>query len=107
MLERLVLVARLKPGARSRAEELIAQGPPFDPQEGGFVRHSVFLSASEVVFVFEAHEVEWLVDALVQDPFRWMVADALDAWRPLVEGAPRIAREQFSWERDPETPPER
>jgi hypothetical protein len=30
-----------------------------------------------------------------------MVVDALDAWRPLIDGHPRIAREQFSWERDP------
>jgi len=29
-----------------------------------------------------------------------VLADALDAWRPLVEGSPRIARERFSWERD-------
>jgi hypothetical protein len=97
-LERLALIARLKPGTEARAEELIAKGPPFDPQEIGFVRHSVFLSATEVVFVFEAHEVEWLVTALVEDPFQWMVIDALDAWRPLVEGQPRIAREQFFWE---------
>ncbi len=52
--------------------------------------------------MFEAHEVEWLVDALVDDPFQWLVAEALDAWRPLVDGTPRIAREQFSWERDAE-----
>jgi hypothetical protein len=98
-LERLALIARLKPGTQALAEALIAKGPPFDPEESGFVRHSVFLSASEVVFVFEAHEVEWLVDALVDNPFQWIVADALDAWRPLVDGSPRIAREQFSWER--------
>jgi hypothetical protein len=99
-LERLALVARLKPGTQARVEELIAKGPPFDPKEIGFVRHSVFLSATEVVFVFEAHEVEWLVTALVEDPFQWMMIDALEAWRPLVEGHPRIAREQFSWELD-------
>jgi len=99
-LERLALVARLKPGSQTRAEELIAKGPPFDPQQVGFVRHSVFLSATEVVFLFEAHEVEWLVNALVEDPFQWMIIDALDAWRPLVEGHPRIAREQFYWELD-------
>jgi hypothetical protein len=99
-VERLALVARLKPDAQARAQELIAKGPPFDLQQGGFVRHSVFLSATEVVFLFEAHEVEWLVTAVVEDPFRWMVADALDAWRPLVDGPPRIAREQFSWEAD-------
>jgi hypothetical protein len=99
-LERLALVARLKPGAHARSEELIAKGPPFDLQKSGFVRHSVFLSATEVVFVFEAHEVEWLVTALIEDPFKWMVIDALDAWRPLIDGHPRIAREKFSWKPD-------
>jgi hypothetical protein len=99
-VERLALAARLKEGAQPRAAELIAQGPPFDLQASGFVRHSIFLSATEVVFVFEAPEVEWLVSALVDDPFHWMVAEALDQWRPLVEGTPRIAREQFYWERD-------
>lgn len=101
-MERLALIARLKPGTEPRAEQLIAKGPPFDPQEGAFVRHSVFLSASEVVFVFEAHEVEWLVDALVDRPFQWTVIEALDAWRSLVEGHPRIAREKYFWERDAE-----
>jgi hypothetical protein len=103
-LERLALTARLKEGAQPRAAELIAQGPPFDLQAGGFVRHSVFLSATEVIFVFEAHEVEWLVSALVDDPFHWMLADALNDWRPLIEGTPRIAREKFSWERDQPAP---
>jgi hypothetical protein len=98
-VERLALIARLKDGAEPQAEQLIAKGPPFDLQESGFVRHSVFLSATEVVFVFEAHEVEWLVSALVDDPFQWMVSEALDEWRPVVDGTPRIAREQFSWER--------
>lgn len=99
-MERLALIARLKPGTQAQAEALIAKGPPFDPQQIGFARHSVFLSATEVVFVFEAHEVEWLVTALVEDPFQWMMIDALEAWRPLVDGHPRIAREQFSWEPD-------
>jgi hypothetical protein len=98
-MEHLALIARLKDGAQPRAEELIAKGPPFDLQESGFLRHSVFLSATEVIFVFEAHEVEWLVSALIDDPFQWMVADALNDWRPLVDGTPRIAREQFTWER--------
>jgi hypothetical protein len=99
-LERLALIARLKEGAQPRAGELIAQGPPFDLEARGFVRHSVFLSATDVIFVFEAPEVEWLVSALVDDPFQFMVAEALDEWRPLVEGEPRIAREQFTWPRD-------
>jgi hypothetical protein len=101
-LERLALIVRLKPGTEMQAEQLIATGPPFDPEESGFARHNVYLSASEVVFVFEAHEVEWLVDVLTDKPFQWMVEEAFDDWRPLVEGEPRIAREKFFWERGPE-----
>jgi hypothetical protein len=99
-VERLALIARLKPGSEPQAKELIAKGPPFDPQESGFLRHSAFLSSTEVVFVFEAPEVEWLVDSLVDEPFHWPLRDALDEWRPLVEGQPRMAREEFFWERD-------
>ncbi|MGE5272923.1 MAG: hypothetical protein ACM3QU_04005 [Verrucomicrobiota bacterium] len=100
-MERLALIARLKPGSEPRARALIAKGPPFDLRGGGFVRHSVFLSSTEVVFVFEAPQVEWLVDSLVDEPFHWMLREALDEWRPLVEGQPRIAREQFFWDNDP------
>src|SRR5436305_6510370 len=56
-------------GAEPRAAELIAQGPPFAPAENGLTRHAVYLSAGEVVFVFEGHEVEWIVDGMIDDPF--------------------------------------
>ena len=87
-MEQIAIVVRLKPGAEPRAAELIANGPPFDPGELGITRHSVYLAADAVVFVFEGHEVESAVDDLVEDPFRWMVNQAFDAWRPLVEGDP-------------------
>jgi hypothetical protein len=98
-MERVAIIARLKAGAEPRAAELISAGPPFDPEGSGFERHSVYLSASEVAFVFEAHEVEWLVDALIDEPFHWMLDKAIDEWRPLVAGPPRIARNVFSWQR--------
>jgi hypothetical protein len=100
-MERLALIARLKPGTEVQAEELIARGPPFDPSEAGFERHSVYLSATEVVFVFEAHEVEWLIDELVANPFQWMVTEAFSQWSELVDGHPRIARAKFVWQREP------
>jgi hypothetical protein len=96
-MEQLAIVARLRSGAGPEAAELIASGPPFDPAEQGLARHTVFLSAGEVVFVFEGHEVEWLVDGMVDDPFHWRIAEALDAWRPLIEGQPRIARAAYTW----------
>ncbi len=97
-MERLAIIARLQEGAERKAAELVANGPPFEPGTVGFVRHAVYLSSSEVVFVFEAHEVEWIVDSLVSDPFQWMVSEALHKWRPLINENPRVAREVFHWE---------
>jgi hypothetical protein len=99
-MERVAIVARLKPGAANRAAELIDGGPPFDLAEIGLTSHNVFLSAQEVVFVFEGHQVEWAVDGLIDDPFQHEIERALGEWRSIVDGAPRIARERFGWRRD-------
>ena len=55
-MQRIAIVARLKPGAEERAAELIEGGPPFDARARGFERHAVYLSADEIVFVFEGPE---------------------------------------------------
>jgi hypothetical protein len=87
------------PGAEERAAQLVADGPPFDPAGRGLSRHTVYLSAGEVVFVFEGDEVEWIVEEMVLEPAGRSVAAALDAWRDLVDGPPRIARAAYDWER--------
>jgi hypothetical protein len=97
-VERLAVIVGLRPGAEARAAELIAGGPPFDPEQSGFVRHSIYVGAGNVVFVFEGHEVEWLIDSLVDDPFHWMLREAMEEWAPLLEEPPRIARERFFWQ---------
>jgi hypothetical protein len=99
-MQQLAIVGRLRSGAEPRAAELIAKGPPFDPDEGGLERHTVYLSAGEVVFVFEGPQVEWMVDDLVDDPFRALVVDAFADWRSLIEGEPMIARPAYSWTRE-------
>lgn len=99
-MEQLAIVARLKDGTEPRAQELIANGAPFDPDAEGLARHSVYISAGEVVFVFEGHEVEWIVDGVVTDPYRWAASEAFDAWRPIIDGQPRIARVAYSWDRE-------
>jgi hypothetical protein len=96
-MEQLAIIGRLKSGVEPRAAALIAEGPPFDPEEHGLTRHTVYLSAADVVFVFEGHEVEWIVDALVDEEFQWPVLAALDKWRPLLEEQPRLARPAYSW----------
>jgi hypothetical protein len=98
-LAKLALIARLKDGTEERARELLRSGPPFDPGEVGLDRHTVFLSADEVVFVFEGEDVESRIGDLMDESFGWPVHDALAAWRPIVEAPTRIARPVFDWER--------
>jgi hypothetical protein len=93
----IAIVARLKDGCEPQAAELLAKGPPFDPGTRGFDRHTAYLSAGEVVFVFEGSEVDVALDELVDDPFQWELISALDSWRPLISGNPRIARPAYEW----------
>jgi len=96
-MNRLMIVARLVDGAHEDAEALIADGPPFDPDDLGFHRHAAYLTAGEVVFLFEAPQVEWIVNDIVDDP---IVAKTFGPWKDLIEGPPRLAHERFYWSRD-------
>jgi hypothetical protein len=99
-MERVAIIARLKEGSEQRAAELVGAGPPFDLTNTGIVRHSIYISASEAVFVFEGHEVEWIVDQLIDEPFHYELRRALEQWAEIVDGRPRIARERFGWQRE-------
>jgi hypothetical protein len=93
--ERVAVVAKLRPGSRERASQILAKGSPYDLGEAGFLRHSVFLAEEAVVFVFEGSGIERLVRDLVDDPSR---SAAFSVWGPLLEGTPALAREDFYWE---------
>jgi hypothetical protein len=96
-MKRLMIVARLRSDAHEEAEVLLREGPPFDPEGLGLERHAAYLTAGEIVFVFEATEVEWIVNDLVDDP---AVAAFFTPWEKLIEGTPRLAHERFYWSRD-------
>jgi hypothetical protein len=100
-VKRVAIVARLRPGSQERARDLLSEGPPYDVAEGGFDRHTVFVSESEVVFVFEGDEVEWKLDDLVSDFFRARLQEAFEQWKDLVEGEPQLAEEAYFWDRRP------
>jgi hypothetical protein len=99
VMNRMMIVARLRDGTTQEAEALLEQGPPFDPEELGLHRHSAYLTSGEIVFLFEAPGVEWIVNDIIDDP---VVAAALAPWRQLVDGMPHIAHERFRWSRDEE-----
>jgi hypothetical protein len=95
VVERVAVFAKLRPGSRERASQILAQGAPYDLGESGFRRHSIFLAEQAVVFVFEGLDVESLVRELVDDPAR---SAAFSAWGPLLEETPTLAPEEFYWE---------
>jgi hypothetical protein len=95
-MERVAVVGKLRLGATARAEALLKEGPPFDPQEGGFERHAVFLSGDQVVFVFEGASLDRLLHSVVAAP---AVSAKLRAWEHLLEGMPSIAHSAYFWQR--------
>lgn len=97
-MQRIAVIAKLRPGASEQAARLIELGPPFDPREHAVERHSVFLAAEAVVFVFEGGQANTLLAALGGADEQ----SALGAWEPLLDGTPLIAREAYDWIRSGE-----
>jgi hypothetical protein len=95
LTERVAVIASLRLGSRERAEEILAEGAPYELAETGFRRHSVFLAEEAVVFVFEGVGIEALVRNLVNDPTR---SATFSVWGPLLDATPALAREEFYWE---------
>lgn len=95
-VERLAVIAKLRPGSEGRAAELVEQGPPFSPREIGFTSHSVFLSGDHVVFVFEGGKLDRLLRDVVENPTS---AGSFREWQALLDGLPSVAREAYSWQR--------
>jgi hypothetical protein len=94
-MERIAVIARLKPGAARRAHELITEGPPFDPAELGCRAHAVYISDDELVFVFEGGEPVPMVTSAVRE----LRPEIFAAWEPLIEGIPRLAHPVYEWHR--------
>lgn len=94
----IAVVAPLKYGAQAEARALIAAGPPFDPDRTPLVRHEVFLTGDEVVFVFEGPDARRAVEQLIGEASVWKAAIA---WRRLLAGRPRIAEHAYRWVREP------
>ncbi len=100
-MSRIVVVAALREGMRETARLLVQGGPPFDPERTSLLRHDVYLTEREVVFVFEGREARRAVARLVGDPG---VLRAAGAWSDCLDGRPRIAEPAFAWTR-PGVPP--
>ena len=100
-MDRFVLTARLRPDGRQRAETLLAEHSALGAEEleTAFDRHAIFLSETQVIFLFEGEGVNEAVRALFNDPVR---STLMTHWLPLFDGALRRAPEAYFWERRPD-----
>jgi len=94
---RLAVVLPLHEDHRDAVRELLAAGPPFDPDALGLDRHEVFLTPAEAIFVFESKLGAAALEPLLQDPTLWQRATE---WHEHVAGPPTIAEDVFSWSRN-------
>jgi len=90
----IAVVLPLAEGTSRDVRALLAQGPPFDPESVGLIRHQVFLGHAEAVFVFEAPPGTGL-EQVVSDPAVWSAAGE---WHDVIAGPPRATRLAFGWE---------
>jgi hypothetical protein len=96
-VDRFVLAARLKPDGRQRAETLLAEHSALGAEEleTGFDRHAIFLSETEVIFLFEGKGADEAVRAVFNDP---VGSTLISHWLPLFDGPLHRAKEAYFWE---------
>jgi hypothetical protein len=93
---RIAVVLPLRAETHEAVRELLAGGPPFDPEALGLDRHQVYLTGSEAVFIFESQLGAKALEPLLESPELWQSAAT---WHDHLAGPPRIAEDVFSWER--------
>jgi hypothetical protein len=93
-MERVALIASLRAGTYEKAEEL-ASDPPTESTMAGIERWSIFLSPTEVAFVFEGEDVEERTREWFDDPVR---SPAISPWLAIFDSPLHVAREARAWE---------
>ncbi|MGZ4258052.1 MAG: hypothetical protein ACXVRE_09830 [Gaiellaceae bacterium] len=96
----IALVVPLKPGSQDAVRELLAKGPPFDPEQlPELEHHEVFVSDEQAVFVFRSSTGVDAFAPRLADPD---LLQAALAWHEHVAGPPHIAEGVYSWTRSEE-----
>jgi hypothetical protein len=95
-MDRFVLTARLKPDGRRRALALLTDHSALgmDELESYLDRHTIFVTETEVIFLFEGKDAQEAVRALFNDPVR---STLIDRWLPLFDGPLHQALVAYSW----------
>jgi hypothetical protein len=92
-VERVILIARLKPGSRDRADELIAEYGSGKHTSSEFERTAIFLCGGEVIFFLEGHDARETMRNVLNHPVQ---STWLSPWLPLFEGPLHAARRRIT-----------
>ncbi len=97
-MDRFVLTARLKADGRRQALALLAERSALgtDELESSLERHTIFLTETDVIFLFEGKGAQEAVRAIFNDPVR---SALIGHWLPLFDGPLHQAPEAYSWGR--------
>lgn len=93
-VEQIAVVLPLKPDALESARALVAEGPPFRPDDKRLARHEVFLTSREAIFLFSGADACESVRQVMRDTAVWPAADR---WISCLDGPPRLAESSFAW----------
>jgi len=91
------VIASLRSDAFESAQQFAADTDLSDAGLVGVQRWSIFVSPTEVAFVFEGEDVEQHVREWFDDP---VLSTPISHWLPLFDGPLHAAREVRVWERD-------
>jgi hypothetical protein len=96
---RIAMIVPLVKGAGERARAIIGSDPPLDAAALAIKEQEVFVTDSEIAFVFETSD-RGILERLA-GPTSWVAAPE---WREIVAGEPHVAQVGYSWSRpDDET----
>lgn len=95
---RIAMIVPLVEGTGERARALFRSDPPLDPAALAIESQEVFVTDSEIAFVFETSD-RGILERLA-GPTSWVAAPE---WREIVAGKPHVAQVGYSWSRPNET----
>jgi hypothetical protein len=93
-MTRIAMIVPLVEGSGERARALVSSDPPLDPAAFAIEKQEVFVTDSEIAFVFETSD-RGILERLA-GPTSWVAAPE---WREIVAGKPHVARVGYSWSR--------
>lgn len=94
MKTRIAVAAKIRPGLRTKLEQMLAEGPPFDLADAGFKSHRIYIGDEDVFFLFEGGSPISSVKRLAAE--QSLIGHLLRM--ASVVSSPHLLSEAFAWD---------